>query len=565
MSLKRDTAPPGRGLGSGASRRRPARALGALLGLVLLAGCSSSPSSPSTDADLDLAPPDWPQWARDATHSASSPAAAQPLSRVLLDTVYDPLVPELVARSGAVLVHYPVPLLAGNDVFMTFKSGSLTAPMWSEKRLRVDGTLVEELWTFDTDWQPVPGLAWEPVIQPALAGTSVYVPAAGGGLFRVDARTGSEIVHIDPFGAPSGTFVAGPLTVAPDGSILYNALAVDLVDPWGRDVLGSWLVRVSPANQAEVVPYAALAPAAPGPGDSCELTFGVQELPWPPSLGARPPVGPCGSLRAGVNVAPAVGPDGVVITVGRAHLNPRYGYVIALDPDLTPRWAASLRGHLADGCGGPRLPPNGTPGGCRAGAPAGVDPATNAPPAGLVSDLSSSSPVIAPDGSVLYGAYTRYNYARGHLFRFDAAGRFVASFDFGWDITPALYTRSSTWSVVLKDNDYDVGSYCNDAAACPPKGDGPYRITQLSPDLVPEWSSDPAPDEWCINAPAVDAEGTVIGLNEDGHVYTIRQGGSIRDQVMLAQGVGAAYTPLAIAGDGRVVALNYGHLFVVGR
>ena len=56
----------------------------------------------------------------------------------------------------------------------------------------------------------------------------------------------------------------------------------------------------------------------------------------------------------------------------------------------------------------------------------------------------------------------------------------------------------------------------------------------------------------------------MLALNEDGRLYAFRQGGSIRDQIMLARAVGAAYTPLAVAGDGRVVALNYGRLFVVG-
>src|SRR5207244_1113405 len=87
----------------------------------------------------------------------------------------------------------------------------------------------------------------------------------------------------------------------------------------------------------------------------------------------------------------------------------------------------------------------GSPGGCRAGQPAnGVDPATNEAPAGRVIDQSSSSPVVTPDGGVIYGSYTRYNYARGHMFRFDRNGNFVAAFDFGWDSTPAIYAHNGT-------------------------------------------------------------------------------------------------------------------------
>jgi hypothetical protein len=51
---------------------------------------------------------------------------------------------------------------------------------------------------------------------------------------------------------------------------------------------------------------------------------------------------------------------------------------------------------------------------------------------------------------VLYGAYTLYNFARGHLYRFSATGQFMAAYDFGWDTTPAIYQHGSTFSVVLK-------------------------------------------------------------------------------------------------------------------
>jgi hypothetical protein len=83
-----------------------------------------------------------------------------------------------------------------------------------------------------------------------------------------------------------------------------------------------------------------------------------------------------GGLRVaagGLNVAPAIAPDGTIYSVSRAHLRSRYSYLVAVNPNLSPRWQASLRGHLADGCG-VTLPNDGGMIGCTAGAPFGVDP-----------------------------------------------------------------------------------------------------------------------------------------------------------------------------------------------
>src|SRR4030095_7239938 len=84
----------------------------------------------------------------------------------------------------------------------------------------------------------------------------------------------------------------------------------------------------------------------------------------------------------------------------------------------------------------------------RIGTTPGVEPATNQRPAGIANDQGSSSPVILPDGSVLYGAFTAYNGFRGHLFKSDSNGHKVASYDFGWDVTPAVYRHHGTYSIV---------------------------------------------------------------------------------------------------------------------
>ena len=76
--------------------------------------------------------------------------------------------------------------------------------------------------------------------------------------------------------------------------------------------------------------------------------------------------------------------------------------------------------------------------------------------------------------------------------------------------------------------------------------------------------------EWCINAPAVDMNGTVYVNSEDGNIYALPQGHNgvftvPQSNLFLNLALGAAYTPLALGPDGKSYTLNNGHLFVVGN
>ncbi len=547
----------------------------------------------------------WSEHGRDARHSGQAPVKAQRLLRVLASADVDPFAArERTDAAGHLDVHYAAPILDGDDVFLELKGGTYapcsgagaTTPCgrsaWNEERWGVrrltweSGRLVEK-WRFESDWLPPPDggalRGWEPVFHPAVAGSFVLVPGAGASVFALRREDGSVAMRIDPFpGRDPATFVAGPLTVADDGSVVYDALALAIprgpaawtdASPWTDDIGGAWLVQIAPDGSPSKVSFADLVPQAPVASDLCTGQFSPADLPWPPAPDAEAPAVECGAQRPGLNVAPAVAPDGTIYTVSRAHRAGGEAYLVAVGPGLVPKWAASLRGRLDDGCGSKLLPPDGALGGCRLGAHPGVDPLTNQRPAGSVSDLSTASPVVAPDGSVLYGASTRYNGARGHLMRFSSAGDFVGSYDFGWDVTPAIARRAGGgFSIVLKENRYGAGSYCDDEAFCPAPAGGPFWITALDEDLAPRWSAanddmtaaHPAGFEWCVNAPALDAEGTVFSNAEDGTLYAIRDG-AIAERLPLGEASGASYTPPGIDGEGRVYAQVLGRLYVAGE
>ena len=602
-------------------KAKPAAAMTILIGLgvLLLTGFASDGSF-------------WSQWGRNAQHTGMVSIPAQQLNNKLADIVYDPFVDQEKAEiaggfgEGELLAHYQATLIDGNSFYMMQKSGRYPScqPVgywvygfpcgpnaWGRlqwnvvRRDWVEGAPVT-IWTFNTDWKPEPnatnflqgyaGLAaWEPVFHPALANGSLYVPGAGGTVWKVDKTTGHSQAHINPFGGaqinPANTFVSSPLTADDNGNIYYNVIELNTNgNPWGQnDVAGAWLVKITPSDSSATVTYAALVPnAPPGTSTNCQGTFfnlndGGASLPWPPLHTTRPPSQLCGSQRPGVNVGPAVAPDGTVYTASVAHFDNQVAYLIAVNPDLTPKWAASLQYRLTDGCGVilPIAPPGVTnlPNSCRYGTPVGFDPTTNARGSGSIIDEASSSPTVLPDGSVLFGVTDNYNYSRGHVVHFDAQGNYLNAYSFGWDTTPGVYQHDGTYSILVKDNHYPGPAYCSfPNPVCASRPAGPYYVSQLDANLQVEWSfqsttidrQHPNGYEWCVNAPVIDSNGVVYVTSEDGSIYSLPQGHhgvftTPLQKLFLKEALGAAYTPLSIGGDGKVYSQNDGHLFVVGN
>ena len=204
-----------------------------------------------------------------------------------------------------------------------------------------------------------------------LAVMQVWVPGAGGTVFKLAPGSGHVIARYNPFGTTidTNTFVSSPITVDVQGNVYYNVLKLNITDdpstndPWAygpnfdgtnvTDIPGAWLVKISSAGTISKVSYQNLTFSPPAPA-TCYGTFSLLQLPWPPSPTAVPGTVSCLSQRPGLNVTPAIAPDGTIYSVTVAH-NPfasRYAYIVAFNPDLSLKWTASLRDRLNDGCGG---------------------------------------------------------------------------------------------------------------------------------------------------------------------------------------------------------------------
>jgi len=560
------------------------------------------------DGDDDHGVCTWEQWGQSAAHDGETCVAGQSPTNILGHLVYDQFEFQEIAEGfGDLFVHYQVPLNDGDgNFYMMSKAGTFTPcdppgsgepfpcgldpanvanEVWTEKRFKLkhDGQ-VEEKWTFTSDWKPYPFFgAFEPMFQPAIHGPFMYVPGAGGTVFQVIRVLDRpvQIQRINPFPTVDpNSYVTGGVTVDRFGFLYWNVVRLDPVTFLNTGTL----VKAAPWGQTWTVDYTNLIPGAPHLSDACFTTFRFVRprppLPWPPSADALPPQFACGDQRPGINIIPAISEDGTIFTASTADFNSSYSYVIALNRDLSLKWATSLRGLVHDGCGVDRGPdwPEGNVVCSETFSAIGVDPATNMPPAMSVDDSSSSSPVALPDGGVVYGALSGASFARGHLVKLDKHGQFAGTYTFGWDTTPAIYKHDHTYSIVLKDNHYFTA--------------GPFYITQLSKDLQVEWRfqnttkqacvrlpdgtlscSDTSPDgedhpngfEWCVNAPAIDDHGNVYANAEDGYVYQIGQGGVLKTQTFLNQALGAAYTPIALDSRGRIFALNNGELTILGH
>ena len=363
------------------------------------------------------------------------------------------------------------------------------------------------------------------------------------------------------------------------GVVLYNATKIDPDELYTN--AQSWLVEIDTDGHAHEADYADLVSGAP---TDCYFEYEPSvQLPWPELDDSGnvvlPDTYPCGVQIPGFNAAPAISPGGTAYVVTQARNNSWYSYLVSVNVgDFDVHWKTSLRDQLADGCG--VSIPYGSAQSfdvCREGAPMGIDPLTGMVPAGEVTVRSSSSPVVMPDGSILYGSYSEYNGRRGHLFRFSHSGKVLGTYDFGWDLTPGVAVIDGETRIAMKDNHY--GDYT------PGSHEGPYYLTLLSGDLEQVWQYQSTetntcarqPDgsvqctddhpygfEWCISAPAIDAAGTIYGNSEDGNVYALGPDGSMKGRVFLDRALGASYTPVTLDHEGRIYALNAGHMYVVG-
>ena len=207
-----------------------------------------------------------------------------------------------------------------------------------------------------------------------------------------------------------------------------------------------------------------------------------------------------------------------------------------------------------------------------------------------VSDTSTASPMVGPDGDVYYGVLDSVrndHNGRGWLLHFDAA---LASLktpgSFGWDDTPSVvpasmvtgYAGSSAYLLLCKYNNYwgaGTGDGQNKMAVLDPgAADADFIsptvqvmrevLTVLGPTADP--TTPGGRREWCVNTAVVDpATYSVLMNNEDGTLYRWDlRNNRLVEAMTLNAGVGQAYTPTLIGRDGIVYAINNATLNAVG-
>ncbi|MCC6661629.1 MAG: hypothetical protein IT437_12175 [Phycisphaerales bacterium] len=437
----------------------------------------------------------------------------------------------MVEESGTTFGHYGSPLVTArnNVVFPVHRD---TGGFRIEGRSVADGTL---LWSLNSSYDP-PSSGWMPVCQPVLTPVNgVAVPESGGRvLIRQSADTASSIVRTVVFYG-AANYAANP--AAYDNNVRINTPIT--CDSRGYLYFGYHVTGPTPINLESGI-------ARIGP------TGGVY-LPMSAAAG-DPSV-----TRAPHNCAPALGPDGRTLYIG-ARDGGGGGYLLCLD-----RYTFALLHRV-------RL----------------KDPNTGGD--ADLTDFSTASPMIAPDGQVFYGVLDAglNNNDRGWLLHFTAdLSQPLAPGAFGWDNTPsvfpatscALYTGPSPYLLMCKYNNYaGIGS-----------GDGVNKIAVLDPGatqadpvtgvtimkevithagVTPDPPAGPnAVREWCINTCAIDWIGHAAMANsEDGKLYKWDfDTNTLPEVITLTGGVGEAYTPTLIARDGTVFAINDKMLFAVGK
>jgi hypothetical protein len=479
---------------------------------------------------------EWAGFAGNAQHAAVARKAAQPFDRIRWKAKVD-LAPPLIG--GVLPIHYGSPMItAANTVLVPTRISDKAG----YQVVAYAGATGARRWSLGTDYRP-PAFTggfgvWTPPL-PAVLTTDTALAVAGAGgtvLVRRHANLAAGAVRRRVF--------YGAARWRRNRSTYDRAVQITTpltAGPRGSLYFGFTVTGATPAHLSSGI----------------ARIDGHGHATW---ISAAAAAGTPAVNGVALNCAPALSPSGttVYITV----TSPTRATLVGLDAaTLKPRFHVMLR-----------------------------DPASGAP--AFISDSSSASPTVGPDGDVYYGVLENpfpEHDDRGWLLHYDATLTHAKTpGSFGWDNTVSVlpasavprYQGSSPYLLVSKYNNYlGIG----------PHGDGRNRVAVLDPRAS---QRDPYADarvmkpvetilsplhepgtpagaryEWCINSAVADpADSSVIVNSEAGTLYRWDlTRNSLAEEIRLNAPRPEAYTPTLVGPDGTVYAINNATLYAIGR
>jgi hypothetical protein len=473
----------------------------------------------------------WNTFGKNAQHTALSDVPSQALGTIGWQTPVD-LYPQYNG-GGSLLIHYGSPLVTdANTVVVPVKIGQKDG-FQVEGHSGTDGSL---LWTAGTDYTLPPSLGWTPSYSPVLTPTNrLYFPGAGGTLYYMD--------HPDDPGAPVDGQVAfygiDNYDHSLDSKVFINT---PLTSDSAGDIFFGF--RVTGSNMLNLKSgIARIGPDGAGTWVAASTAAGDNNVD-----------------EAATGSTPAVSSDGTQLYVAVSRSSNEQGYLLALDSTSLETVAkVALKDPKSGG---------------------------NA----RVSDSSTASPTVGPDGRVYFGVLAGngvVTHGRGWMLQFTSdLVELQPPGAFGWDDTVSIVPRDMVPSY-QGQSDYLLMTKYNNYAGN--GGDGINKIAILDPndvmfDPIDNWNVmnevltiagvTPDPDfpdhpgavrEWCIDNAAVDRfTGSILANSEDGSLYRWDLAtNTFTESISLTKATGEAYTPTVIGVDGTVYAINNANLFGV--
>jgi hypothetical protein len=480
----------------------------------------------------------WQGHGGNAQHTAVAPAPAQNLHRIAWTTPID-LKPQLT--NGELLIHYGSPIVtAANTLILAVKTGT-TDGFRIEARNAKSGGLI---WSANSAYR-FPSHDWIPSYSPVLTSRNRLYFAGVGGTIRYrdtpDLPTGT-----------SGSIAFYGNSVYRANSAAYDA-AVQITTPLTADTAGNV--------------YFGFTVSGAGPKG---LVSGIARVgtdgkgTW---ISAAAAAGDPDIKKVQTNCAPAISSDQKTVYIAVSN-GPHIGFSDGYSGYLVGLDAGTLKHKYA----------------VRLKEPSDRGEA-------VLSDDSTASPTIGPDGDIFFGVLERlspFHNARGWLLHFDSTLK-VSKIpgSFGWDNTPSVlpasivpsYKGASKYLLMSKYNNYagfGTGNGHNEIAILDPGTAQRDRYSTSPVPVMKEVMTIAGPTafpggspgqtyEWCIDSAAIDpATASVFANSEDGHLYRWDlKTNSISQHILLNPPRPEAYTPTVVGVDGTVYAINNATFYAI--